>query len=30
MEKHITEEKKVDISPILYIIIMITVFSMSL
>jgi len=30
METHTTEEKRVDISPILYIIIMITVFTLSL
>ena len=30
MEKHTMEEKRVDISPILYIIIMITVFTLTL
>jgi hypothetical protein len=30
MEKHITEEKRVDISPIVYVIIMITVFTLAL
>jgi len=30
MEKHIIEEKRVDISPILYLIIMITVFIIAL
>jgi len=30
MEKHIAQEKKVDISPFIYVILMIVVFSMSL